>query len=461
MFAAFVAAYVAVLVATLAFNALNLRHQRAQGHRVPAELTGTIEPERLARIEAYTHDRARLGMIERAFGGTLGGIGLFSGVLAVYDRWVAELAGSRIERGALFMLGLVLASALVGLPFSYYRSFVVEARHGFNRMTRGLFFADWFKGTGLSLAFVFALSALGFWLIGALPGSWWLWVWLAFVAFSLVLTFVSPYLIEPLFFRMEPLKVEGLADEVRALAERANVHVGRVLQVDASRRSAHSNAYFTGLGRVKRVVLFDTLLAQMTHAEILAVLAHELGHWKKHHVRIRTLVGFGVSLALAYIVFRAAPAPFVPKLVGLADASLPARFVILAALGSVLSFALTPLGSAWSRHDEWQADAFAADLADCAPALASALAKLARENLSNLHPHPLYAKFYYSHPPVTERIERLRSRGREPRPSPGARRSRGRVSERPGARVTRPHPCASGAVRGSCPRCRSRYSGRR
>jgi STE24 endopeptidase len=409
MVAAFIAAYAVVLVATLAFAALNLRYQREQGQRVPEELAGVVEPERLARIETYTHDRAKLGMVERTVTGVLNGIFLFGGLLGLYDRFIARIGHTFVARGTAFMLGLVLLQGLAGLPFSYYRSFVVEARHGFNRMSPGLFFADWAKGTVLSLAFVFVLSFVGFWLVRALPGSWWLWVWLAFTGFSLFVTFVSPYLIEPLFFRMRPLEIPGLAAEVRALAERAEVHVGRVLEVDASRRSAHSNAYFTGLGRVKRVVLFDTLLSQMTHAEILAVLSHELGHWKKRHVLVRTLAGFALSLVVAYLVFYAASAPFVPELVGVSELSLPARLVVLGALASVLTFPLTPLGSAWSRHDEWQADAFAVELSNCAPALASALAKLARENLTNLHPHPWYAKFYYSHPPVTERIRRLAS----------------------------------------------------
>jgi STE24 endopeptidase len=408
MFIAFVVAYAFVLVATLAFARLNLSYQRAHGARVPPELEGVVEPERLVPIEAYTQERARFGMFERAASGIVVGASLFAGPFGAYDRFVGGLVPQPILHGVVFILGLMLLSAFAGLPFSYYRSFVIEARHGFNRSSKSLFFTDWAKGTLLSLLFVAALASVAFWLIGALPGSWWLWVWLAFVAFSLFLTFASPYLIEPLFFRMRPLEVPGLADEVRALAERARVHVGRVLEMDASRRSAHSNAYFTGLGRVKRVVLFDTLLAQMTHAEILAVLAHELGHWKKRHVLVRTLAGFALSLGVAYVAFRAVSAPFVPGLVGLADASLPARFVVLGVLASVFTFPLTPLGSAWSRHDEWQADAFAVELAGCAPALASALAKLARENLSNLHPHPLYARFYYSHPPVTERIRKLR-----------------------------------------------------
>ncbi|HTQ04818.1 MAG TPA: M48 family metallopeptidase [Polyangiaceae bacterium] len=405
---AFLAAYLCVLAATLTMSFVNLRHQRREGRRVPPELSGVVEAERLARIEAYTVDRSRFGMLERAVSGLVTVVFLFAGPLGAYDRQSARFGHSFVARGTAFMLGLVLLQSLLGLPFSYYRSFVIEARHGFNRMSRGLFFGDFAKSLVLGLAFAFVLSVGAFWLVRRFADSWWLWVWLAFAGFSLLVTFISPYVIEPLFFRMEPLGVEGLEREVKELADRAGVHVGRVRKMDASRRSAHSNAYFTGLGRVKRVVLFDTLLEQMTHAEILAVLSHELGHWKKHHVLVRTVAGFVLSFCVAFVVFRVVGAPFVPALVGLPDASFAARLVVLGVVGSLLGFPLTPLGSAWSRHDEWQADRFAVELSACAPALASALAKLSRENLANLHPHPLYAKFYYSHPPVTERIRRLR-----------------------------------------------------
>jgi STE24 endopeptidase len=408
MWAVFFGAYLAVLVATLALSFMNVRHQRREGREVPRELAGVVEPERLARIEAYTVERARLGMIERAVSGGVTAVVLFTGPLGAYDRLIDGLGGGFVVRSTAFMLGVVVASSLFGLPFAYYRSFVVEARHGFNRMTPGLFFGDFTKGVALSLAFTFLLCVGGFWLVRSLPGSWWLWVWLLVVVFGLCVTFISPYLIEPLFFRVEPLSVEGLEREVKHLADRAGVHVGRVQKMDASRRSAHSNAYFTGLGRVKRVVLFDTLLEQMTHPEILAVLSHELGHWKKHHVLVRTLAGFALSFCVAVAAYTLVGAPFVPALVGLSDASFAARLVVLAVLGSLVTFPLTPLASAWSRHDEWQADRFAVELAGCAPDLASALAKLSRENLANLHPHPLYAKFYYSHPPVTDRIRSLR-----------------------------------------------------
>jgi STE24 endopeptidase len=400
--------YALVLGARLWLSWLNLRHQAREGSVVPGELEGNVEPERLAKIAAYTRDRARFGMLHTAASAGVYALFLFGGPLGFYDRLSARLGGSFVLNGAIFFVGLVAVRALLELPFSYYGTFVIEARHGFNRMSRALFFGDWVKSTLLSLLFVAGFTALAFWLVAAAPGSWWLWVWLGFVSVSVLLTFAAPYLIEPLFYKMEPLAVRDLAAGVEQLAERAGVRVKRVLTMDASRRSAHSNAYFTGLGRVKRVVLFDTLLKQMTQGEILAVLAHELGHWKKHHVLVRLVGSFALSLGALFVAHRVVGAPFVPALVGLETASFGARALVLSALASVLTFPLTPLGSAWSRGDERQADRFAVELSGRARELADALAKLARENLSNLHPHPWYAKFYYSHPPVTERIRTLR-----------------------------------------------------
>ena len=400
-------AFIGVSVASLYLKWLNLAHQRREGSRVPPELAGVIDAERLARIADYTRDRSRFAMVSEVVRDLAVGGFLFGGLLGAYDRFVTSLAVSEPARGALFFVGLTLGSAVLSVPFSLYSSFRIEARHGFNRMTPGLFWGDWLKGTLLSAVLVAALSAAALWLVGHAPERWWLYVWVLFVAVSLLLTFLAPSLIEPLFFKMKPLGAPGLADEVRALAERAGVHVNRVLEVDASRRSSHSNAYFTGLGSVKRVVLFDTLLGQMSHGEILAILAHELGHWRKHHVLVRTLWSFGVALGALYLAFRLAPAAGLPALVGLDAASLPARLFILAIIASVATFPLTPLSSYWSRRHEWQADAYATELQRRPDELASALQKLASENLSNLHPHPLYATFYYSHPPMPERIRRL------------------------------------------------------
>jgi STE24 endopeptidase len=399
--------FVAVALASLLLKWINLRHQEREGDEVPPELADVVDAERLRRIADYTRDRARFGIVTAVVRDIAMGVFLFAGLLGVYDRFIASMSPSPVLSGTLFFVGLSLASAVLGIPFALYASFRIEARHGFNRMSPALFWSDWAKGTALSLAFVAALAAAAFWIVGAMPGAWWLFVWALVVVVSLILTYVSPYVIEPLFFKLKPLHVEGLEAEVRALAEKAGVRLSRVLEVDASRRSSHSNAYFTGIGHVKRVVLFDTLLGQMKHGEILAILAHELGHWRKHHVLVRTLFSFTVAFVALYLAFLLVPAAWLPSLVGLEWASLPARLVILGTLASVVTFPFTPLSSYWSRRHEWQADAFAIELHRRPQDLANALKKLASENLSNLHPHPLYAAFYYSHPPMPERIRRL------------------------------------------------------
>ena len=396
--------FVAVAAARLGLSWLNLRHLQREGHRVPPVLEAEVDSE---RISAYTAARGRLSLLRGLLSALALGAFLFAGGLGAYDAWVASLAHSFIANGVLFLAGLLVVNALLAVPFQLYSDFRLEAEYGFNRQTAGLWWSDWLKSTALSLLLTLALSAGALALVQAAPHSWWLWVSALISSVSLVLTVLSPYLIEPLFYRMEPLNEAGLRDGIKAMTERAGVHVGRVLKMDASRRSSHSNAYFTGFGRQKRVVLFDTLLAQMSESQILAVLAHELGHWKKHHVLTRMIVMQVLLVLATYLVFWLAPSAALPELLGLSAASFPARIVILSAAGSLVLFPLTPLFAAWSRHDEREADRFAIDLHGSSRDLAGALAKLGTENLANLHPHPLYAKFYYSHPPLAERIGTL------------------------------------------------------
>lgn len=409
--------FLAIAGVRLGLSWLNLRHLLREGQRVPAGLEREVSAEQLAKISAYTAERARFGLVHGVLSTAVTAAFVFGGGLGAYDAFMARFSESFVAGSALFLLGLLLAGSILEVPFQLYGTFRIEAKHGFNRQSLGLWWSDWLKSTILSLALSGALAAGAFALVQAAPGTWWLWVSALVTAVSLLLTFVSPYVIEPLFYKMEPLEVAGLSDGIRAMTERAGVRVGRVLKMDASRRSAHSNAYFTGLGRVKRVVLFDTLLAQMSHAQILSVLAHELGHWKKHHVLIRMLAMQGLLVLGAYAAFLLAPSAVLPRLVGLESASFAARLVILMLVASAVTFPLTPLLSAWSRRDEREADRFAVALHGHPGDLADALAKLGTENLSNLHPHPWYAAFYYSHPPLVERIGRLRALG--PAAAPG------------------------------------------
>jgi STE24 endopeptidase len=225
------------------------------------------------------------------------------------------------------------------------------------------------------------------------------------------LMYISPYVIEPLFFKFEPVQTEGLEAKIRALVEQAGLEVSKVFQVDASRRSRHSNAYFSGIGRVKRIVLFDTLLESMDHPEIVAVLAHEIGHWKKKHVLKRIILTETVALGAIFLAYKLLAWEGLPGLVGLEGGSLYARMTVLGFLGSLVMFPLTPTLSFYSRKHEREADRFACALTGQPLDLARALVKLSKENLANLHPHPLYAAFYYSHPPTVERVRQLQQQG--------------------------------------------------
>lgn len=397
-----------VTAVALGLRWLNLRHLARNAHVVPAELRSSVDPETLAGMARYSAERGRFGVFTSLVARLALLACLYLGPLGMLDRWVVATTDSTVKQGVLFALAFSIVAAVVNVPFELYATFRLEARHGFNRTTPGLWWSDWLKGFALSLLFTAAMAAAALLLVTWSPQRWWLWVWALLTAFTLLMMIVSPYVIEPLFFKLTPLRVEGLEQQVRALAERGGVQVSRVLQMDASRRSSHSNAYFTGIGPVKRVVLFDTLLARMTHSQILAVLAHELGHWKRRHILQRLLMGQLLTLAGCYFAYVLIGWPHLPALVGLESASLPARVTIVAFVAALLQFPLTPLFSAWSRHHEREADDFARELTGKPEDLASALVQLARDNLSNLHPHPAYAAFYASHPPMVERIRRLR-----------------------------------------------------
>lgn len=401
-------AYLTVLGIGYWLKYLNLSHLRAHGHEVPPEFEGSIDPALLQKVSDYTFETSRLGTVESIVNNAILVLFLFGGLIGVYDRWIASLADSFIIVGLAFVLVLFFAEMALDIPFSLYSTFKIENKYGFNTMTFRLWITDMLKSTAISLILIITAVSAALFIVNASPDWWWLWVWGFFLLFSTFLMYVSPYVIEPLFFKFEPVKTEGLEDRIRAVMEKAGLRVSRVFQVDASRRSRHSNAYFTGVGRVKRIVLFDTLIAQMSHEEIVAVLAHEAGHWKKRHVFKMIVLTEALALAGFLIAFYLLKWERLPAAFGLEHASFYLRAVIVGFIGSLAMFPFTPLFSFISRRHEREADRFASGLTGRPDAMASALVKLSRENLSNIHPHPLYAKFYYSHPPVVERIRNLR-----------------------------------------------------
>ena len=386
---------------------LNLRHLRTHGGEVPAGFETAVDSVDLARATEYTLARSRFGLFHSLWDDVLLLVFFFGGVLPVYDGWLAGPTDSFIGAGVLFALGLLLAQSLLAIPFDLWHTFRLEARFGFNTTTLRLWCTDSLKSLLISALLLGLLVAAALGLVQASPARWWLWVWGLLAATSVFLLLVSPYLIEPLFFKFEPLQRQDLEDEVRALLARAGLRVSKVLQVDASRRSRHSNAYFTGIGRVKRIVLFDTLLEQMDDGEVLAILAHELGHWKKGHLAKRLLQTELLMLVACWGAHALLAAGVLPGLLGLSAASFYAQVLILAFVAGIVFFPLQPLFAWLSRRHEWQADRFAASLTDNPQSLASALVKLSKENLSNLHPHPWHSAWHDSHPPVARRVARL------------------------------------------------------
>lgn len=399
---------VAAFILRLVLRWLNLRHLRRHGAEIPAGWEGVVDRGRLDRSAGYTLANSRLGLIEGSLGQIASLVFAFL-LLSPYDRWIQGMTSHQVLQGVLFFGLLALVQGVAGLPFSAWRTFVLETRYGFNRTTWKLWLGDLVKGGAIAAVLLGLLLGGAFSLVAWSPRWWWLLVWLFLATLNLFLLYISPLVIEPLFFKFVPLCRAELEPRVRELAGRAGIRVSQVQQVDASRRSGHSNAYFSGIGKVKRIVLFDTLLGQLGDDEILAVLAHEIGHWKHGHLRKRLLVTQASLLAGSLLAWWLLQQPFLPQLVGADALSFPARLVVVGLLGSLAGLVLSPWSNWRSRRHEWEADRFAREATGDPAAMASALMALARENLSNLHPHPWYAMFHYSHPPVVERVARLRA----------------------------------------------------
>jgi len=389
---------------------LNLGHLKAQGDRVPAGFEGRVGAAELARMRDYTRARAKLDLVSTAVQVVIGVAFIFGPGLNLYNNWLAGYDLAPVVAGILFFLLLAWAETLLKIPFDLYHTFVIEARFGFNTQTPRLWLVDLFKSQLLAAGLLGVLLAGGFWLIGAAPHYWWLFTWLFFCGFSILLLYISPYVIEPLFNKFSPLTDEALVGRITQVMGRAGIGVARIFTMDASRRSRHGNAYFSGIGRVKRIVLFDTLLAAGDQDEIVAILAHEAGHWKKKHVLQRILVMETVALVALYAAFRLVQGEGLAGVFGLETPTMPAKLLLAGFLGSLVAALLSPLSNYLSRRHEWQADAFAVRITEAPEALARALVRLGCDNLANLHPHPWYAALHYSHPPLAQRVARLMGR---------------------------------------------------
>lgn len=387
---------------------LNIAHMRRHYASVPEGFSGDIDADLLKKARDYTVDRTIFGIISSVFGNAVVIAFFFFGLLDRYSAWVSSLGLGFIASGLVFFMGLFCASLVLGAPFNLYKTFGIEKRYGFNAMTPLLWATDFLKSASISVVLLCGVAAGGLWIIMESPALWWFWIWCFFLAVSVFLIYISPYVIEPLFNRFDPVGDAALEERISMLMKKAGIEVARVFKVDASRRTSHTNAYFTGLGRVKRIVLFDTLLKRCEGDEILSVLAHEAGHWKGRHLLKRLFMTEAVALAGLYAAWRLIGGGLLNGLFNIAHPTLFTEATILAFLFSLISPPLSALANTMSRRYEREADSFAARLAGGPGGMISALQKLSKDNLSNLHPHPLYAALYYSHPPTAERIRRLK-----------------------------------------------------
>jgi STE24 endopeptidase len=405
--AVFLIAVVVTLATRLWLARRHIRHVLANRDEVPAEFAASVTLSAHQRAAGYTVAKTRLGIWEMlvsvalllAF--TLGG-----GLQHLADAWSGVFRPGGYAHGIALVASVAVISGVVDLPFSIYRVFVIEEQFGFNRMTPGLFVADLAKqvllGAALGLPLLFAVL----WLMDRMGTYWWLYVWLAWMVFNLAILAIYPTIIAPLFNKFTPLADESLKERIETLLARCGFRAKGLFVMDGSKRSSHGNAYFTGLGAAKRIVFFDTLMQRLAPQEIEAVLAHELGHFKHHHVVKRIAMVAVMSLVfLAALGYLIGQQWFFTGL-GVETPSTALALLLFFMALPAFTFLLHPLASVYSRRHEYEADVYAAHQANAGD-LVHALVKLYQDNASTLTPDPVHSAFYDSHPPAALRIARL------------------------------------------------------
>jgi STE24 endopeptidase len=410
-------AFTAVFIVALAFATLvrlwlsqrHIRYVVANRNAVPAEFSASIPLAAHQKAADYTAAKTRLGVLETLaaavllLGFTLGG-----GLQFLAGAWERIFASGGYAHGIALVVSVVLVSGTLDLPFSLYRTFVIEARFGFNRMSLRLFLADLAKLAALGALLGIPLVFFVLWLMAKMGETWWLYVWLTWVAFNLLATAIYPTLIAPLFNKFSPLEDAPLRGRIESLLAKCGFRSRGLFVMDSSKRSSHGNAYFTGFGAAKRIVLFDTLISRLAPPEVEAVLAHELGHFSRRHVWKRMALLFGAGLAFLWVLGWLIERDWFYAALGVRSRSTAMALVLFFMVVPVFTFLLQPLASLYSRLHEFEADAYAAQHADPRD-LVRALVKLYEDNATTLTPDPLHSAFYDSHPPAVLRIARLQT----------------------------------------------------
>jgi STE24 endopeptidase len=411
---AFTTAFLALLAISLALQLWLARrhalHVAAHRDAVPAAFADRVRLPAHQKAADYTVARTRLGMIEAVVETALLVLLTVGGGLAVLVNWTGDLPLPGLARDLALIVVVAIISAIFSLPFSYYSTFVIETKFGFNRMTLKVWLADLVKGLAVGAVLGLPLIALVLWLMGAAGQFWWIWAWLAWVAFQALVLALYPTVIAPLFNKFSPLPAGSARDAIEALLARCGFENRGLFVMDGSKRSSHGNAFFTGFGRAKRIVFFDTLLERLAPDEIEAVLAHELGHFRLKHVLKRMIWSAALSLGFLALLAWLAASPWFYEGLGVPPAlERPGVALILFFLAlPAFTFVFAPLSALYSRRHEFEADAFAAKHASAA-SLIRALVKLFEDNAATLTPDPYYSAFHDSHPPAALRVARLES----------------------------------------------------
>lgn len=387
---------------------INVSYLLKHGKKIPSAFQGIIDENVLNKMIDYTVDNTRLSAKENLVDDSVE----LAVVFLLLPPIVTTILSLKIPFiiQALIFFGLLAAiGGIAGLPFDLYSTFVLEKRYGFSTITWKLWLTDLAKSLILSIILLGILISAFMAFIVYLPKSWWFWAWIFFTLFQILMLWIYPVLIAPLFNKYEPIGDQRLQEQIQLLLAKVGLKAEGIYQVDEGKRSRHTNAYFTGIGKTKRIVLFDTLLASHSHEEILSVLAHEIGHWKKKHILKQLFFMIFVSFVTFYFIYNVVSAPVLYKAFGLTRMPLYAGLFLVSLYLSCLDFFLEPIGAGITRRYEREADKIAVELTGTPEHMINALKRLAKDNLANLHPHPLYAWFYYSHPPLVERIANLQT----------------------------------------------------
>lgn len=387
-------------------SARQLTHIQQHRSQVPESFADKITLEEHQKAADYTSTKTRFGRWPLFYEAGLLLLWTLGGGLEWLDQSIIAMEFSPMVTGISVMLAFMLISALLDLPFSIYSTFVIEEKFGFNKTTVKTFIIDIFKGAALGFVIGVPLLFAILWLMGQMGDMWWIYTWILISGFSILMMWIYPTWIAPIFNKFEPLEEGDTLSRIKGLLERCGFNSNGVFVIDGSKRSSHGNAYFSGFGRNKRIVFYDTLLKMLSDDELEAVLAHELGHFKKKHIFKSILISFATTLVgLAILAWLMKNQWFYNGL-GVSTPSTYMALLLFTMVSPVFTFALSPIMSLFSRKNEFEADAFAAEQTD-AQYLIKALVGLYRENASTLTPDPIYSAFYDSHPPAPVRIAHL------------------------------------------------------